>query len=46
MAKVGTGRPVAVTANIPGVPTFNVAAFALVMAGAWLGSGEIVSVNA
>src|SRR5579872_4006591 len=34
--KVGAGDPVAVTVKLPDVPAVNVAAPALVMAGAWL----------
>ena len=33
---VGTGNPVVVTVKLPGVPTVNAVAAALVMAGAWL----------
>jgi len=33
---VGVGEPVAVTVNVPAVPTTKVVLFALVMAGAWL----------
>ena len=33
---VGAGNPVAVTVNVPAVPTVNVVLFALVIAGAWL----------
>jgi hypothetical protein len=32
---VGVGEPVAVTANVPAVPTVKVVVFALVMAGTW-----------
>jgi hypothetical protein len=33
--RVGEGDPVAVTVNVPAVPTVNVVLFGLVMAGAW-----------
>ena len=33
--RVGAGVPVAVTVNVPAVPTVNVALLALVIAGAW-----------
>jgi hypothetical protein len=33
--KVGAGTPVAVTVNVPAVPTLNVVLVALVIAGAW-----------
>jgi hypothetical protein len=39
--RVGFGSPVAVTVNVPALPTLNVVAFALVIAGAW----STVSVN-
>jgi hypothetical protein len=35
LLKVGAGKPVAVTLNDPGVPTWKVALLPLVMAGAW-----------
>ena len=33
---VGVGNPVAVTVNVPAVPTVNVVLFALVMVGGWV----------
>ena len=33
--KVGTGKPVAVTVNVPARPTVNAVLVKLVMAGAW-----------
>jgi hypothetical protein len=39
--KVGAGKPVAVTVNVPAAPTVKVVALPLVIAGAWL----TVSVN-
>jgi hypothetical protein len=33
--KVGTGKPVVITVNVPGVPIVNVALTALVITGAW-----------
>ena len=39
--KVGVGFPVAVTVNVPAVPTINVVLFALVMAGA-TGPNEVL----
>jgi hypothetical protein len=35
MLRVGAGVPVAVTVNVPAVPTVNVVVIALVMAEAW-----------
>ena len=32
---VGAGKPVAVTVNVPAVPTWNAVLFALVIVGAW-----------
>ena len=34
--KVDAGKPLAVTVNVPAVPTLKVVLFALVIAGAWL----------
>jgi hypothetical protein len=34
--RVGVGDPVAVTVNVPAVPTVNVVLLALVIAGFWL----------
>jgi hypothetical protein len=34
--KVGAGKPVSVTVNVPAAPTVKVVLFALVMAGFWL----------
>ena len=34
--KLDAGKPLAVTVNVPAVPTLNVVLFRLVIAGAWL----------